>query len=134
MTLAAATRPQATCLRSGQDVVVKAYALSGLSDFLRHQVLRELRIHSRLCNPGVVQMLAAFRVSVRRRLYALGHRAAGTNGQGFCRFSQTWRKGRLAFAFACAVGLQAAMVCRSLPVIATVLRPFSSHPCTAVPS
>eukprot|EP00198_Chlamydomonas_reinhardtii_P008722 XP_001698059.1 predicted protein [Chlamydomonas reinhardtii] len=57
----ASTVCKATCLRSGQDVVVKAYALSGLSDFLRHQVLRELRIHSRLCNPGVVQMLAAFR-------------------------------------------------------------------------
>ncbi len=55
--------PQATCLRSGQDVVLKAYALSGLSDFLRNQVLRELHIHSRLCNTGVVQLLGAFRVS-----------------------------------------------------------------------
>ncbi|KAG2439627.1 hypothetical protein HXX76_004979 [Chlamydomonas incerta] len=57
----ASTVCKATCLRSGQDVVLKAYALSGLSDFLRNQVLRELDIHSRLCNPGVVQLLAAFR-------------------------------------------------------------------------
>ena len=53
---------QATCKRSGQDVVLKAYALSSLTDFLRNQVLRELHIHSRLENPGVVQLLAAFRV------------------------------------------------------------------------
>ncbi|KAG2432382.1 hypothetical protein HYH02_012954 [Chlamydomonas schloesseri] len=57
----ASTVCKATCLRSGQDVVLKAYALSGLSDFLRNQVLRELHIHSRLCNTGVVQLLGAFR-------------------------------------------------------------------------
>ncbi|GFR42340.1 hypothetical protein Agub_g3251 [Astrephomene gubernaculifera] len=52
---------KATCLRSGQDVVLKVYTLTNLSDFLRNQVLRELDIHSRLDHPGVVQLLAAFK-------------------------------------------------------------------------
>ncbi|PNH07268.1 Serine/threonine-protein kinase Aurora-3 [Tetrabaena socialis] len=51
----------ATCCRSGQDVVLKTYTLSTLTDFLRNQVLRELDIHARLDHPGIVQMLAAFR-------------------------------------------------------------------------
>ncbi|GLI70377.1 hypothetical protein VaNZ11_015157, partial [Volvox africanus] len=43
------------------DVVLKAYNLAGLSNFLRNQVLRELNIHSRLRHPGIVHLLAAFR-------------------------------------------------------------------------
>ncbi len=57
--------PQARCLRSGQDIVLKVYSVSSLSDFLRNQVLRELDIHSRLDHPNVVQLLAAFRVRGR---------------------------------------------------------------------
>ncbi|EFJ51683.1 aurora like protein kinase [Volvox carteri f. nagariensis] len=52
---------KARCLYSGNDVVLKAYNLAGLSTFLRNQVLRELDIHSRLRHPGVVHLLAAFR-------------------------------------------------------------------------
>eukprot|EP00198_Chlamydomonas_reinhardtii_P008723 XP_001698060.1 predicted protein [Chlamydomonas reinhardtii] len=52
---------KATCHRSGQDVVLKAYTLSSLSDFLRNQMLRELDIHARLQHPAVVQILGAFR-------------------------------------------------------------------------
>ncbi|KAG2439626.1 hypothetical protein HXX76_004978 [Chlamydomonas incerta] len=52
---------KATCHRSGQDVVLKAYTLSSLSDFLRNQMLRELDIHARLQHPSVVQILGAFR-------------------------------------------------------------------------
>ncbi|KAG2502234.1 hypothetical protein HYH03_000720 [Edaphochlamys debaryana] len=52
---------KATCLVSGQDVVLKAYSLSTLTDFLRNQVLRELDIHSKLEHPGVVQLYAAFK-------------------------------------------------------------------------
>lgn len=52
---------QASCNHSGDDVVLKAYDLGGLSSFLRHQVLRELDIHSRLRHAGVVQLLAAFK-------------------------------------------------------------------------
>ncbi|KXZ55543.1 hypothetical protein GPECTOR_2g1092 [Gonium pectorale] len=57
----ASTVYKAHCLTSNQTVVLKVYALDGLTDFLRHQVLRELDIHSRLKHPGVVQLLAAFR-------------------------------------------------------------------------
>ncbi len=59
---------KAACLHSGTDVVLKAYKLAGLSSFLRHQVLRELDIHSRLDHPGVVRLLAAFRVSLLYRM------------------------------------------------------------------
>ncbi|PNH01888.1 putative spindle assembly checkpoint kinase, partial [Tetrabaena socialis] len=52
---------KATCLHSGHPVVLKLYALPQLSDFLRHQVLRELDIHSRLKHPDLVALLAAFR-------------------------------------------------------------------------
>ncbi|KAG2502235.1 hypothetical protein HYH03_000721 [Edaphochlamys debaryana] len=52
---------KATCHRTGQDVVLKAYSLSTLTDFLRNQVLRELDIHSKLEHPSIVQMLGAFR-------------------------------------------------------------------------
>lgn len=55
--------PQAVCQRSGSEVVLKAYALTRLSAFLQNQVLRELHVHSGLQHPGVVQLLAAFRVS-----------------------------------------------------------------------
>ncbi|KAG2435727.1 hypothetical protein HXX76_006924 [Chlamydomonas incerta] len=52
---------KAVCRTSGTEVVLKLYQLSSLSDFLRHQVLRELEIHSRLRCPSMVQLLAAFR-------------------------------------------------------------------------
>ncbi|GLI70384.1 hypothetical protein VaNZ11_015164 [Volvox africanus] len=52
---------KASCLYSSSDVVLKAYNLAGLSNFLRNQVLRELNIHSRLRHPGIVHLLAAFR-------------------------------------------------------------------------
>ncbi|KAG2451298.1 hypothetical protein HYH02_003904 [Chlamydomonas schloesseri] len=52
---------KAVCRTSGTEVVLKLYQLSSLSDFLRHQVLRELEIHSRLRCPSMVQLLAAFK-------------------------------------------------------------------------
>ncbi|KXZ42761.1 hypothetical protein GPECTOR_120g428 [Gonium pectorale] len=52
---------KATCLRSGHDVVLKAYALSSLTDFLTHQALREVRVHSGVEHPEVVQLLAVFK-------------------------------------------------------------------------
>ncbi|KAG2426078.1 hypothetical protein HXX76_013266 [Chlamydomonas incerta] len=52
---------KAHCRHSRQDVVLKAYNLQGLSPFLRHQVLRELDIHSRLAHDGIVQLYGAFR-------------------------------------------------------------------------
>ncbi|GLC45898.1 hypothetical protein PLESTF_000710000 [Pleodorina starrii] len=52
---------KAVCRKSGADVVLKAYNLAGLSDFLVYQMLRELDIHSRLRHTGVVKLLAAFR-------------------------------------------------------------------------
>ncbi|PNH08521.1 putative spindle assembly checkpoint kinase [Tetrabaena socialis] len=52
---------QATCRTSGLAVVLKCYSLATLSDYLRHQALRELDIHSRLRHPDLVQLLAAFR-------------------------------------------------------------------------
>lgn len=56
---------QAVCRRSGLPVVLKAYRLAGLSDFLLYQVLRELDIHCRLQHDGVVRLLVAFQVGVR---------------------------------------------------------------------
>ncbi|EFJ51811.1 hypothetical protein VOLCADRAFT_87364, partial [Volvox carteri f. nagariensis] len=52
---------KAICRWSGSDVVLKAYHLAGLSDFLLYQVLRELDIHSRQRHEGVVKLLAAFK-------------------------------------------------------------------------
>ncbi|KAG2486070.1 hypothetical protein HYH03_015276 [Edaphochlamys debaryana] len=52
---------KATCNASETDVVLKAYNLMGLSAFLRHQVLRELDIHSRLQHPSIVHLIAAFK-------------------------------------------------------------------------
>ncbi|GFR48886.1 hypothetical protein Agub_g10829 [Astrephomene gubernaculifera] len=57
----ASTVYKAKCHTSDQEVVLKIYPLTELTDFLRYQVLRELDIHSRLRHPGVVQLLAAFR-------------------------------------------------------------------------
>ncbi len=53
---------KAESVASNAEVVLKAYNLAGLSVFLRHQVLRELDIHSRLSHSGVVHLMAAFRV------------------------------------------------------------------------
>ncbi|KAG2483052.1 hypothetical protein HYH03_018081 [Edaphochlamys debaryana] len=52
---------KAVCLKSGRDVVLKAYSLSSLSSFLTHQALREVSIHSRLEHPSIVQFLGAFK-------------------------------------------------------------------------
>ncbi|KAG2451016.1 hypothetical protein HYH02_004286 [Chlamydomonas schloesseri] len=52
---------KATCLVTNTDVVLKAYNLSSLSTFLRHQVLRELDIHARLVHPSVVQLYSTFK-------------------------------------------------------------------------
>ncbi|KAG2428428.1 hypothetical protein HXX76_011548 [Chlamydomonas incerta] len=52
---------KATCLVTNTDVVLKAYNLSSLSTFLRHQVLRELDIHARLTHPSVVQLYSTFK-------------------------------------------------------------------------
>ena len=54
--------PQASSPHAGDDVVLKAYNLSGLSTFLRHQVLRELDIHARLSHTSIVHLIAAFKV------------------------------------------------------------------------
>lgn len=56
---------KAESVASNAEVVLKAYNLAGLSVFLRHQVLRELDIHSRLSHSGVVHLMAAFRVRAR---------------------------------------------------------------------
>lgn len=42
--------------------MLKSYSLSSLSEFLRHQVLRELDIHARLQHPHIVQLIATFKV------------------------------------------------------------------------
>ncbi|PNH09413.1 Aurora kinase A [Tetrabaena socialis] len=52
---------KASCTHSSSDVVLKAYNLTGLSSFLRHQVLRELDIHARLRHVGIVHLIAAFK-------------------------------------------------------------------------
>ncbi|KXZ52976.1 hypothetical protein GPECTOR_8g348 [Gonium pectorale] len=52
---------QATCKRTAAPCALKTYRLSELSPFLRHQVLRELSIHSRVNHPGVAQLIAAFK-------------------------------------------------------------------------
>ncbi|GLC40736.1 hypothetical protein PLESTM_001106700 [Pleodorina starrii] len=49
----ASTVYKATCVTSSTEVVLKVYSLATLTDFLRHQVLRELDIHSRLMHPGI---------------------------------------------------------------------------------
>ncbi|GFR48358.1 hypothetical protein Agub_g10247, partial [Astrephomene gubernaculifera] len=52
---------QAVCRASGLHVALKCYSLGRLSEFLTHQVMREVRVHSRLEHPNVVQLLAAFK-------------------------------------------------------------------------
>ncbi|KAG2423222.1 hypothetical protein HXX76_015479 [Chlamydomonas incerta] len=52
---------KAVCLKSGQDVVLKAYCLPSLTPFLTHQALREVHVHKRLSHPHIVQLIGAFR-------------------------------------------------------------------------
>ncbi|KAG2428429.1 hypothetical protein HXX76_011549 [Chlamydomonas incerta] len=52
---------KASSTHASGDVVLKAYNLSGLSTFLRHQVLRELDIHARLTHTSIVHLIAAFK-------------------------------------------------------------------------
>jgi hypothetical protein len=59
---------QAVCLKSGQDVVLKAYCLPSLTPFLTHQALREVAVHSGLQHPHIVQLIGAFRVSRMARI------------------------------------------------------------------
>ena len=50
----------ATCRRSGVDVALKSYAKRRLSALNWVQVERELRLHSQLQHPHIVELLAAF--------------------------------------------------------------------------
>ncbi|KAG2437211.1 hypothetical protein HXX76_005874 [Chlamydomonas incerta] len=52
---------KAVCLKSGQDVVLKAYCLPSLTPFLTHQALREVAVHKTVQHPDIVQLIGAFR-------------------------------------------------------------------------
>ncbi|GLC41476.1 hypothetical protein PLESTF_000285800 [Pleodorina starrii] len=68
---------KAVCLRSRREVVLKIYSLDDLSEFLTHQMLRELHIHSQLEHPGIAQLYGAFKEG-QRLVLVLQYARGGT--------------------------------------------------------
>ena len=52
---------RATCRFSGSTVVLKVYDLTAICELYQFQIFREIRLHSKLQHPHVVDLLAAFR-------------------------------------------------------------------------
>ena len=56
----ASTLYHATCRQSGAVVALKSYSKRRLSGLNWYQVEREIRLHSQLQHPNIIQLLAAF--------------------------------------------------------------------------
>lgn len=56
----AAVVVKASCLKTGDDVVLKCYRLSDLDELTLHQMQREVLVHSSVQHPNIIKLLVVF--------------------------------------------------------------------------